>query len=155
MREARFRHVPMSHRPGAVGGLGALVAAIALLSLAGAPAGAAQAARRLSLADAVALAGGQAPPVTIAESRTRGAEARVTQSRAALLPELSGSASQVSRTFNKNSLGITFPAAPGVTPIPDLIGPYNIVDARLHVSQTLLDVSGWESWQASRGGAEA
>ena len=29
------------------------------------------------------------------------------------------------------------------------------MDARLHVSQTLLDVSGWEAWQASRGGADA
>jgi len=109
---------------------------------------------RISLAEAVTFAGGQAPPVTIAESRTQGAEARVTQSRSVLLPDLSGSASQTSRTFAKSTLGITFPPAPGFS-LPDLIGPYDIVDARLHVSQTLFDYAGWESWQASRTSAAA
>lgn len=121
-----------------------------------APAAAADAApRRLSLADVVSEASGQAPSVTIAESRTRGAEARATQSRSVLLPALSGSASQASRSFNKSTLGISFPEAPGVTPLPDLIGPFDVVDARLHVSQTMLDVSGWQDWQASRHGADA
>jgi outer membrane protein TolC len=128
-------------------------ATVAAAAASHAPAGATPV--RLSLADAVTLAGGQAPPVTIAASRTQASEARVTQSRSVLLPTLSGDASHTTRTFNKNSLGITFPAVPGVTPIPDLIGPYDIVDARLHVSQTLFDVAGWESWQASKRGAQA
>lgn len=109
--------------------------------------------QQLSLADAVKWAGGQAPPVTIAQSRTQGAEARVTQARAALLPDLSGTASKTERTFAKSTLGISFP--PSAFSLPDLIGPYDIVDARLHVSQTLFDVAGWESWQASRTSASA
>ena len=128
---------------------------LALAGLANATARAAEAApRKLSLSEAVKLAVDQAPPVTIAASRTRASEARVTQSRSVLLPELSGSASQISRSFNKNTLGLSLDV-PGVPPIPDLIGPFDIVDARLHVSQTLLDVSGWQSWQASQKGAQA
>jgi outer membrane protein TolC len=136
----------------------AIALALAIASVANAPARAAEPAgpapRRLSLSDAVKLAVDQAPPVTIAASATRASEARVTQSRAVLLPELSGSASQISRSFNKNTLGLSLDV-PGVPPIPDLIGPYDVVDTRLHVSQTLLDVSGWQSWQASRSGAQA
>jgi outer membrane protein TolC len=134
---------------------GAALAAGAPSPVAADSASHASAPRRLSLADAVTLAGGQAPPVTLAASRTRGAEARVTQSRAALLPELSGSASQTSRTYSLSSFGLSFPTPPGTAPTPDLVGPFDIVDARLHVSQTLLNVSGWESWQSSRGGARA
>ncbi len=85
--------------------------------------------------------------------RTSEAEARVRQTRAALLPGLSVGAEWLNRSFNSKSLGITFPTIPGQPPFPELIGPFNNYDLRFSAAQTLFD---WSSVKRVRAaGARA
>ena len=107
-------------------------------------------ARTLSLAQAVAIAGGSSPAVQVATLVTDEASAGVRESRGVLLPSLSGTASQLDHTFNSRALGIPFPSAPGGGSIPDRIGPVQQFDTRLRASQSVLDPAGWERIGASR-----
>ena len=108
---------------------------------------------RLSFAEAVRRAAGEAPVVAIATLRTSEAEARVRQTRATLLPGLSVGAEWLNRSFNSKSLGITFPTIPGQPPFPELIGPFNNYDLRFSAAQTLFD---WSSVKRVRAaGARA
>lgn len=90
---------------------------------------------RLSFADAVRRATGEVPVVALATLRSREADARVREARAALLPSLSVTGAWLNRTFNSRSLGISFPG------VPELIGPFNNYDGRLSAAQTLFDWS--------------
>ena len=85
---------------------------------------------RLSLGDAARLAARQSNAVQIAEQRVAEAEARVRQSRAALLPDLSANALQSGRTFNSVTFGITLPSAPGQPPLfnpaGEVLGPVDV-----------------------------
>jgi len=96
---------------------------------------------RLSFADAVRVASGQAAPVELATLRTTEADARVRQARSALLPSLAISGAWVNRTFNSKSLGISFPTPPGQPGLPELIGPFDNYDGRVRATQTLFDWS--------------
>src|SRR2546425_6702357 len=96
---------------------------------------------RLSFADAVRVAAGQATPVELATLRTSEADARVRQARSALVPSLSASGAGVNRTFNSKSLGISFPTPPGQPGLPELIGPFDNYDGRVRATQTLFDWS--------------
>ncbi len=118
-----------------------------------APAAAAAGARRLSLAEAVSLASANAPLVNLAQQKAAEADAKVVQARAVFLPGLSGSASATNRTFNLEAQGIKFPAAPGQPALQEPIGPVDNVDARLRVTQTLFDLSGWARTRAAGHGA--
>ena len=89
---------------------------------------------RLSFADAVRLAG-EAPAVALATLRTTEADARVRQTRSALLPSVWVGGFWLNRTFNSRSIGISFPG------FPELIGPFNNYDARFNATQTLFDWS--------------
>jgi outer membrane protein TolC len=100
---------------------------------------------RLTLGEAVRIAARQNPQVGSARSRRGGAEARVTQRRADLLPSLSVAARQSGSTLNSAAaFPIDFPSAPGeprlFDPQGSILGPLNVFDARARVSQTLLDV---------------
>ena len=110
---------------------------------------------RLTLAEAVRIAAGESPAARIAALRSDQAERRVGQSRGALLPSLTGSASTSNRTFNLKAQGIPFPSIPGVPRTPDVIGPINNVDARVRVTQTVLDLPSWQKWRAAGFGARA
>jgi len=102
---------------------------------------------RLSFADAVRLASGEVPVVTLASLRTTEADARVRQARAALLPSASVGGFWLNRTFNSRSIGISFPG------FPELIGPFNNYDARVSATQALFD---WSSVRRVRAaGAQA
>jgi outer membrane protein TolC len=90
---------------------------------------------RLSFAEAVRRAAGEAPAVALATLRTDEATARVRQARAALLPSLGAAGVWVNRDFNSRSLGINFPG------IPVLVPSFNNYDARLTATQTLFDWS--------------
>src|SRR2546428_17027 len=96
---------------------------------------------RLSFADAVRVASGQATPVELATLRATEADARVRQARSALLPSLAISGAWVNRTFNSKSLGISFPTPPGQPGLPELIGPFDNYDGRVRATQTLFDWS--------------
>ena len=105
----------------------------------------------LSFSAAVAAAARQTPATRIAELRTREARERETQARGLLLPSLTGTASQVNRTMNLKTSGFTFPKTPGLS-IPDLIGPYNVMDARLTLRQPLFDAASWYRMRAAHTG---
>jgi outer membrane protein len=104
---------------------------------------------RLSFADAVHRAAGTAPAVELASLRTDEAVARVRQARSALLPGFSFGAGWLNRTFNSKSLGITFPAPPGQG-LPTLIGPFDNVDARFQLRQSLFDLSSFARVRVAR-----
>ena len=125
-------------------------AALCALSLV-APAGA-EPPTRFTLAEAVSLAAAKNPGVTAAQMRTLAARARVGQSRAALLPSLTGQATTTERTFNLYALGISLPVAPGSKPYPALQGPVYDTEARLKLSQPLLDLAAWRKLRASQLG---
>jgi len=93
---------------------------------------------RLSFAEAVRRAAGEAPVVALATLRTSEAEARVRQTRAALLPSLALAGVWVNRDFNSQSLGIPFPPQ---FPIPNPVPAFNNYDGRVTATQTLFDWS--------------
>ena len=138
-----------------VGVLAWLVAAPPVLA---AQVPAAAAALRLSFADAVRVASSEAPVVALAGLRADEADARVRQTRAALLPSLSLVGSWLNRTFNSKSLGIdfSFPTGTGGPPatLPELIGPFNLYDARVSASQALFDWSSVARVRAARAQAD-
>jgi outer membrane protein len=115
---------------------------------------------RLTLGEAVRIAARQNPQVGSARSRLGGAEARVTQRRADLLPSLSFAARQTGSTFNSAALfPLDFPTAPGQPPLLDpqgsILGPLNVLDARARVSQTLLDASALGRLRGARTSVQA
>jgi outer membrane protein len=100
---------------------------------------------RLSLGDAARLAARQSNGVQGAQERVAEAEARVRQSRAALLPDLSANMLQSGRTFNSVTFGITLPSAPGQPPLfnpaGEVLGPVNTLDLRGRVQTNIFDYS--------------
>ncbi len=92
----------------------------------------------LSLGDAARLASRMSASAQAARYRTAQAEARVTQSRAQLYPDLSAAALGNGRSFNTATFGIPFP---GFDPNGTVISGVNIVDVRGKASMNLLDFS--------------
>lgn len=115
---------------------------------------ASEAPSRLGFADAVRLAAGESPNVQLASLKERETRAKEGQARAVFLPQLSASASMNERTFNLLALGIAFPSVPGQSGLEPLQGPVQAVDARVRVSQTLLDLSSWQKLRAARLGSQ-
>lgn len=78
------------------------------------------------------------------------AQQRSLQSRAALLPDLSGAFSAQSQTRNLNAFGlrITSPI-PGFS-IPAFVGPFSNIDARVSATQSVFDFASWRRYQASK-----
>src|SRR5712692_3625824 len=123
-----------------------LFAVIPALMLAARPTPAAEAPvspPRLSLAQAIEMAAAGTATVRVADLKIREAEARRTASRSTFLPGLGGAASMANRTFDLKATGFSFPSLPGVPAFPDLIGPVDVVDARVRASQTLFDFASW------------
>lgn len=101
---------------------------------------------RLSFAEAVTRATGGAPAVTLAGLRSDEARARVRQARAPLLPDLSATGSWISQTINPQAFGFKFPGFQ----LPRVLGPFDLYDGRLHLSQTLFDYASVVRVRASR-----
>jgi outer membrane protein TolC len=139
---------PISLRGGALLAA-ALAAAPALHAQQGGPAPV-----PLSLARAVQVAADTAPSVRLAGLRVEEGQARVRQARSALLPQLTGTAGNINRTFNSETFGIDFPSAPGAPPSNPEVGPFDVFDARLNLRQPLFDASAWVRTRAAREAAE-
>jgi outer membrane protein TolC len=108
---------------------------------------------RLTLGETVRLAARQNVTVESARYRAQAARARVTQSRADLLPNVSAAAYVHSETFNSAAL---FPIDfPGFSPSGAVLGPLNVFDARPKVSQSLLDLAARTRLQSARTGVAA
>lgn len=102
---------------------------------------------QLGFGDAVRLATREAAASRIAGIKADEASARVGQARSVLLPSLSGSAQTANRTVDLAAQGFKLPT------LPDRIGPFDAVDARAKVSETVLDPSSWRKIGAARENA--
>lgn len=115
--------------------------------------------RRLSLGEAARLAAAQAAGVQGAQQRAAQAQARVTESRASLLPQFTAVPNWTSHTLNSASFGFNFPAPAGEKPLLDpngqIIGPVNFWDLRAEASQTLFDPAASGRVRAARTTAAA
>lgn len=80
----------------------------------------------------------------------RGAEARERIARSTLLPNVVGTVSESAQKISLAALGVQFDVPiPGFT-LPETVGPFDVFDLRARLSQTLLDRSAWNNYQASR-----
>jgi outer membrane protein len=106
----------------------------------------------LTLGDAARIGAHQNASAIQARYRAEQADARITQSRADLLPSVSGYAEENGRSFNTATFGIPFP---GFDPRGQVIGPVNIFDARGRISQTFLDFGAFQRVKSARTTARA
>src|SRR5947209_3740183 len=82
---------------------------------------------------------GRAPELTIAETSERIAEARYQSGRAGMWPVFEAAAAGQNVTRNLNAEGFRFNTnVPGLT-IPKSVGPFNTLDARVSVTQSVFD----------------
>lgn len=117
---------------------------------------------QLSLKQAVqlALAPEGSTRVKLAEEDLKQAESRAVQSRAALLPDFEGYVEYQNETANLAAFGFNFKNIFKDLPIagfaiPSFVGPFNVLDARATVSQTVFDFSAIRRYQASKVAIEA
>ena len=108
---------------------------------------------RLSLAEAVQRgvrfnlgAVGMAQAVLQMRGQARAA-------RSALLPNARGDVADTEETFNLRSIGFSF-SFPGVS-IPALVGPFNVLDVRARLTQTIADFTALNNYRSARESARA
>ena len=115
--------------------------------------------QRLSLGDAARLAAQQTAGVQSAQFRVQEAQARVTQAKSSLLPQVEAVPNWTSRTVNSASFGFNFPAEPGKPPLLDpngqIIGPVKFYDFRGQVSQSVYDPAASQRVRAARANVSA
>lgn len=99
----------------------------------------------LDIPHVMALAESRSVQAITAEKRVQQALARISESRSTFFPQLTGTASQNRKTVNLRAVGIPIPGDP-------LLGPYNVFDARLRLTQTLLDAGAYERLRQARLG---
>jgi len=110
---------------------------------------------RLTLGETVRLAAKQNAGVESARFRAQAAEARVTQRRADLLPNLSANASERRATLNSAAAFPIELPMPGIDPRGSVLGPLDVFDARARVTQTLFDPAARARVQSARTGVAA
>jgi outer membrane protein TolC len=69
--------------------------------------------------------------------------------RSNLLPDLDGAVTEQNQIVNLRSLGLRFEPAPGFT-FPESVGPFSTFDARIRLTQNILNLSTIRSLQAAR-----
>ena len=146
-----------------IAGTNATRATIAIASAAafafGARAALAQQPIVLTLGGAARLAADKSAAPEAARLRADQAQARVRQSKAAFLPNVSGDLFEGERTFNSSSFGINF--ADPVTgkslfdPNGVVIGPVRMYDIRGTVEQNIYDPSAFARLKAARASSAA
>ena len=83
-------------------------------------------------------------------------ESRKVQARAALLPDLEGQVTERNMTENLGALGLRFqfPAFLGFS-IPQLVGPFNVLDIRANATQNIFDFASIRRFQAAKASVGA
>ena len=108
----------------------------------------------LSLGDAARLAAKQSGGVDVARQRVAQAEARVTQRRGALFPDLAAGIAQAERNINSATFGFSFSnpvtGQSLLRPDGEIIGPVPTVDLRYRLQQPLLDLGNVAKWRAAQ-----
>lgn len=110
---------------------------------------------RLTLGETVRLAAKQNAGVESARFRAQAAEARVTQRRADLLPNLSANATERRTTLNSAAAFPIELPMPGIDPRGSVLGPLDVFDARARVTQSLFDPAARARVQSARTGVAA
>ena len=103
----------------------------------------------LTLGDAVQRGLEHNLGVLLEEQRVQSAEGAHWRAMSGLLPDVSGSLSAAREKINLAAFGFK---APG---IPQLVGPFNLYDARLRLSQPVLDLSALSDAKAASKSLEA
>jgi outer membrane protein len=85
-----------------------------------------------------------------ARSKSRELQAKVGESRSALLPHVGATASDAVRSIDLPAMGLSFPASAGSEPFPNLIGPFNAQDARINGRIALFDAPAWKHYQTAK-----
>jgi len=83
----------------------------------------------------------------------RQARGQARAARSALLPNLRGDVADTEETFNLRTVGINI-TVPGFS-IPALVGPFNVLDVRARLSQTIADFTALNNYRAARETARA
>lgn len=104
----------------------------------------------LTLSQAVTIALANNSAIRTAQSRLDQASGRYDQSRAVLLPQIDAYAYQAYLTMNLRGLGIEIP---GVSQGKQ--GPFGSLDARVRLTQDLLNIANREAWKSSRSKQES
>jgi outer membrane protein len=104
----------------------------------------------LGLDQAIALAIENNLATLLAKERSNEARGIEKESRAGLLPNISGTAYQASVTENLAALGFTPGRFPGFN--STFIGPFKNFDARVRLEQTIFSLSALRNFQAGRAG---
>lgn len=109
---------------------------------------------RLSMGDAARLAARNNGVVEIARARVAQAEARATQRRGALMPDLAAAVQQADRTINSATFGFSFAnpvtGQPLLRPDGEIIGPVPTLDVRYRLQAPLVDLGKYQGWRASQ-----
>ena len=113
----------------------------------------------LTLGGAARMAADRSASAATAKERSAQADARVSQSRAALLPNLSTSAQYGTRSYNTASLGLEFPTSPSqpapFDPDGEVQGPVRSIDMRARLTQNVFSMPTLLNWRATAGDADA
>ena len=104
----------------------------------------------LTLSQAVAIALANNSTIRTAQSRLDQASGRYDQSRAVLLPQVDAFAYQAWMTMNLRGLGIEIP-----TVSQGKQGPFGSMDARVRLTQDILNIANREAWKSSRSRQES
>ena len=73
--------------------------------------------------------------------------------RSSLLPNISADVADTEETFNLRTIGFSF-SFPGVS-LPAIVGPFNVMDVRARISQTIADFTSLNNYRAARETARA
>jgi outer membrane protein TolC len=94
--------------------------------------------------------------IKLAGEALRQAQERSTEARAALLPNVDGAVSYLSRTADlaAQGLGTLAIPIPGFH-FPQFVGPFSVMDARLSGSESVFDLSAIRRYQAAKTGVSA
>jgi outer membrane protein TolC len=99
----------------------------------------------LTLSQAVTMALANSSVIRSAQSSLEQATGRYAQSRGVLLPQVDARARQAYLTINLKGLGIEIPTVP-----QGKSDPFGSMDARVTLSQDLLNIANLEAWKSSR-----
>jgi len=108
----------------------------------------------LKRAAEIAVAPEGSTRIALAEQSIAQAQTRVDSARASYMPTIDGSIQERNQTTNLKAFGFdfTFPV-PGFT-IPEIVGPFNVFDARAAAQQPVLDLTIIRRIRASRAGLD-
>ncbi len=105
---------------------------------------------KLSLMEAIQRGLGYNLGAVSGSQAVRQAQGQSRTIRSALLPNLNGAVNETVEQVNLQAIGVRIKTpVPGFT-VPSLVGPFNFIDFRAHLSQTIADSTSWNNYRSSR-----